>query len=72
MRLPLGDLADVLHRENDPAAVLMEGDLPAVRACLQRALGQVFEAEAAEDLGGLRGGENASEAVWGARSLRAL
>ena len=62
VRLPFRDLADVVDREDDPAAVLMERDLSAVRASSQRALRQVFEPEVAEDLGRLRRGENASKA----------
>lgn len=55
MRLPGRDLADVVHGKRDPAPVLVEGHLPAVRTCPQRALGQLFEPQAAEDLRRLRG-----------------
>ena len=50
MRLPLGDLTDVVDREDDPATALMEGDLPAVRASPQRTLRQVFKPQLAKDL----------------------
>jgi len=55
MRLSLRNLTDVVDREDDPAAALMEGDLPAVRASPERALCHIFEPEAAEDLRRLRG-----------------
>jgi hypothetical protein len=49
VRLSLSDLPQVLNREDDPPAVLMERNLPTVRASSQRALGQVFEPKAAQD-----------------------
>ena len=62
MRLSLGDLTDVVDREDDPAAVLMEGNLPAVRASPQRTLRQVFKPQLAEDLRRLRRREDRSQA----------
>jgi hypothetical protein len=56
------DLADVIDGERDPAAILMEGNLPPVRASPQRALRHVFEPEAAEDLRRLRRREDGSQA----------
>jgi hypothetical protein len=54
VRLSLRDLTDVVDREDDPAAALMEGNLPAVGASPQRAFRQTFEAQVAKDLRGLR------------------
>ena len=61
MRLPLGDLADVINREGDPAAVLMEGNLPAVRASSQCALRQVFQPQLTENFRCLRWRVDASK-----------
>ena len=49
MRLSLRDLTEVVNREDDPAAALMEGNLPPVRTGSQRALGQAFESKLAQD-----------------------
>jgi hypothetical protein len=54
MWLPLRNLTDVLDREGDPAAVLMKGNLPAVRTGPQSALCQVLEPQIPEDLRSLR------------------
>ena len=50
MRLSLGDLTEVVNREDDPAAALMEGHLPAVCASPQRTLRNVFKPQLAKDL----------------------
>jgi hypothetical protein len=62
VRLTFRDLADVIHGERYPAAILMEGNLPPVRASPQRALRHIFEPEAAEDLRRLRRREDGSQA----------
>jgi hypothetical protein len=62
VRLPLGNLTEVVNREDDPAAALMEGNLSAVRASPQRTLRQVFKPQLAEDLRRLCWRENASQA----------
>ena len=61
MRLPFRDLTDVVDCEGDPAAVLMKGNLPAIRTSSQRALGQVFQPYFAEDLRRLRRRVNGSK-----------
>jgi hypothetical protein len=61
VRLSLGNLTDVFDREDDPAAALMEGNLPTVRASPQCALRQIFEPQGAEDLRRLSRREDGSK-----------
>ncbi|HEX6524732.1 MAG TPA: hypothetical protein VF070_32710 [Streptosporangiaceae bacterium] len=60
--LALGYLMKVFGGEDDPVTVEVEGDLLAVGACPQGALGYLFKPDAAQDLGRLLRSEHMREA----------